>query len=62
MGILSPLEIGPKNQHFLENMKSAAQFRLLDVILAITVYFRVRHSHTAQEPGSCTVLVSCSSG
>jgi len=26
----APLEIGPKNQHFLENMKSAAQFPVND--------------------------------
>ena len=59
-GHLPSLEIGSKNRNFLENMKSAAQFRLIDVIVAMTVYFPVRH--TAQESGSCTVLVSCSSG
>jgi len=41
----SPLKIGPKNQTFLANMKSAAQFRLIDLILAMTVYLPVRHSH-----------------
>jgi len=29
-GICLPLEIGPKNQNVLENIKSAAQFRLID--------------------------------
>jgi len=33
-----PLEIGAKNQTFLENMKSAAQFRLIDLISAMTIY------------------------
>jgi len=36
------LEIGPKNQNFLENLKSAAQFRLINLILAMTVYFQGR--------------------
>jgi len=29
-GHWSPLEIGPKNQNFVENMKSAAQFPVND--------------------------------
>jgi len=37
-GIFSSLEIGTKNQHFLENLTSAAQFRLIDLFLAMTVY------------------------
>jgi len=32
------LEIGTKNQNFLENLTSAAQFRLIDLFLAMTVY------------------------
>jgi len=44
-GHLPTLEIGSKNQNFLENMQSAAQFRLIDLILAMTVYLPVRHSH-----------------
>jgi len=31
---LHPLEMGAKNQNFLENMKSAAQFRLIEFIFA----------------------------
>jgi len=37
-GIFSFLEIGTKNQNFLENLTSAAQFRLIDIFLAMTVY------------------------
>jgi len=39
-GYLTPplLEIGFKNQNFLENMKSAAQFRLIDSILTMADY------------------------
>jgi len=40
------------NQSFLENLTSAAQFRLIDLFLVMTVYLPARHSHTAQEPGS----------
>jgi len=36
----------------------AAQFRLIDLFLAITVYFPVRHSHCARSRFSG--LVSCS--
>jgi len=39
----SPLEIGTKNQKFLENLKLAAKFRLIHIIVAITVYLPVRH-------------------
>jgi len=34
------VETGNKHQNFLENSTSAAQFRLIDVFLAMTVYFR----------------------
>jgi len=34
------LEIGTKNQKFLENRKSSAKFRLVGVILAMTDYLR----------------------
>jgi len=58
-GHLPPLEIGPKNQNFLENMKSASQFRIIDLILAMTLYLPVRQSHCTR--ARFTVLVSCSS-
>jgi len=39
MGIcLSQPEFGTKNQNFLENLMSAAQFRLIDLFIAMTVY------------------------
>jgi len=34
----SQLEIGTKNQNFLENLTSAVQFRLIDLFIAMTVY------------------------
>jgi len=34
----SQLEIGTENQNFLENVTSAAQFRLTDLFIAMTVY------------------------
>jgi len=37
-GIFPSLEIGIKNKNFLENMTSAAPFRLIDLFLAMTVY------------------------
>jgi len=49
----------PVRKKFTENMKSAAQFRLIGLILAMTVYFPVRHSHCTR--ARFTVLVSCSS-
>jgi len=58
-GHLPLLEIGPKNQNFLENMKSAVQFRLINWILAMTVCLPVRHSHCTR--ARFTVLVSCRS-
>ena len=50
-GIWPPLEIGTKKQKFLENLKSSVQFRLVGLILAMTVFCRY-DTHTAQEPGS----------
>jgi len=40
----------------LENLKSASQFRLIDLILAITIYLPVWYSHCTK--ASFTVLVS----
>ena len=59
-GHLSPLEIVPKNQNIPENMKSAAQFRLIDSILAMTVYLPVRHSHCTRASSRfwCHAVVS----
>jgi len=57
-GHLPPLESEPKYKNFLENMKSVAQFRLIDFILAMTVYWPVRHSHCTR--ARFTVLVPCS--
>jgi len=37
----APLEIGTKNHKFLENMKLVAKFRLIHLIVAMTVYFPV---------------------
>jgi len=37
-----PLEIRHNNQNFVENLKSAAQFRLINWILAMTVYLQGR--------------------
>jgi len=39
-------------------MKSVAQFRLIDFILAMTVYLKIRHSHCTR--ARITVLVPCS--
>ena len=47
-----------KKQMFLENLKSTSWFRLIDLILAITFYLLVWHSHCARV--RFTVLVSCS--
>ena len=57
-GHLLPLETELNNQNFLENMKSVAQFRLIDFILAMTLHLPVRHSHCAR--ARFAVLVSCS--
>jgi len=56
---ISPnLDIGYKDQKFLENLKSGAQFRSTDLILAMTIYLPVWHSHCTRF--RFTVLVSCS--
>jgi len=57
MGIF-PLEIGSKKQKFIENLKSAVSFRLIGLILAMTVYLPVLHSHCTR--AVFTVLMSCS--
>ena len=44
-GICPPLEIGTKNQKFLEHLKLAAKFRLLHFIVAMTVYLPAWHRH-----------------
>jgi len=56
MGICPSLEIGTKNENFLENFTPAAQLRLIDLFLAI--YLPVRHSHGTT--ARITVPVSCS--
>jgi len=38
-GFCPPLEIGSENQKMLQNLKSSSRFRLIDLILAITLYF-----------------------
>ena len=43
----APLEIWSKNPKHLQNLKTAVQFRLISLILAIAVYLPVWH--TAQE-------------
>jgi len=52
------LEIGSKIQKFLENLQSASWFWLIDLILAITLYTPVWHSHSTR--ASFTVLLWCS--
>jgi len=57
---ICPLEIAIKNQKFIENLKSATEFRWIDLILATTVYFQY-YTHTAQDPGSqlwCDAVMS----
>jgi len=44
-GIYTPQEIRIENQKFLENLKSASWFRLIDLMLEITLYLPVWHSH-----------------
>jgi len=56
-GICPSLEIETNNQNFLENLASAAQFRLIDLILAMAVYLPVWHSRCTKARFS--VLVSC---
>ena len=57
-GICPSLEIGTKNQNFLENLTSAAPFPLIDLFLAMTVYQPVRNSRCTR--ARFTALVSCS--
>jgi len=39
--IRPPLEIGIKKENFLENVKSAVQFRLVGLLLAMTVFLPI---------------------
>ena len=55
-GICSPGHWS-KNQKFLENLRLAAQFRLIHLIVAMTVYMPVWHWHCTRP--RFTVLVSC---
>jgi len=55
-GHLPLLEIGAKNKFFLENLTSAAQFRLIVLFIAIIVYLPLWHSHYTR--ARFTVLVS----
>ena len=55
---ISPLEIENKHQDYLENMNLAAQFRSIDYIFAMPLYFSVWHSLCTT--AKFTVLVSCS--
>jgi len=57
-GICSSLQRRYKNQNFLENLTSAAQFRVIDFFLAMTVYLPIWHSHCTR--ARFTVLASCS--
>jgi len=54
-GICTPLEIGTKNQNFPKILTSAAQFRLIDLFLAMTLYLPQLHSHCTRQrqQGSC---------
>ena len=58
MGICPSLEIATKNQNYLESLTSAAQFRLIDLFLAMTVYLPVWHSHCTR--ARFTVVMSYS--
>ena len=51
------LESGTTN-HFLENLTSAAQFRLIGLFLAMTLYLPIRDSHCTR--ARFIFLVSCS--
>jgi len=52
-----PLEMRTMTQKFIENLKSEA-FRLIDLILALTVYLAVWHSHCTRT--RITILLSYS--
>jgi len=53
-----PLEIETMHQDSLENMKLVAQFRSIDYIFAMPLYFPAWHSHCTI--AKFTFLVSCS--
>ena len=50
-----PLEIGTKKPKFLENLKSASWFRLIDLIIAITLDLPAWHSHCIRASFSLVV-------
>jgi len=52
------LEIGTKKQKVSDNLKSVSWFRFIDLILAMTLYLPVWHSHCTR--ASFTVPVRCS--
>ena len=59
--VCTPLGIGFKNQKILENLKSASRFRLIDLILATTLYLPVWHSHCTKAAASlfwCDAVMS----
>jgi len=59
-GIFPSMKIGTNNQKFVESLKAAAQLRIIQLILAMTVYLPIWHSHCTLARFS--VLVSCSNG
>jgi len=54
----APLEIEFKNHKFLENLKSAVLFLLIDLILAMTVYLPAMYPYCTR--ARFTALMSCS--
>jgi len=52
-GICIPLEIGIRNQNFPKNLTSVAQFQLIDLFLAVTLYLQLWHSHCTRQQGNC---------
>jgi len=56
-GICHPWKLGLRTKYFSRNLKSASQFWLIDLILAMTVFLPVWNSHCAWV--SFTVIVSC---
>jgi len=52
-GICMPLEIWTKHQNFPENLTSAAQYPLIDLFLAMTLYLPLWHSHCTRQQGNC---------
>ena len=53
-GVFHPLEIGTKNQKFLE----VSRLIRIDLIIAVTVYLPESHSHCTRT--GFTAVVSCS--